>query len=651
MKTLILKELKLLNFKGIRNLKINFNQITNISGENATGKTTIFDAFTWLLFGKDSSDRKQFEIKTLDPQNRVIPKIDHQVTAILEVNGETIEIKKILKEKWIKKRGNLQSEFHGNETLYYWNNVPLQAKEFSVKINYLLQEELFKLITNPKYFNDLKWQDRRNVLIQIAGDVTDEEISRGNEKFIKLITGLKNKTIEENKREISERKKKLNTDLKTIPTRIDEVNRRFPEAIDFAKTRKDLAKLEKSLEDVENSILDSSRFSNEIQEKRIELQKEIFGYQLKVQNLEFAEEQKFNNIGNKIQNEIVVLKIKKGSKKEELKILKINQKYAINSRNNLVSTTNNLRTDWNSLNAGAIHFEEKEFNCPTCKRAFEVSDVDEKKKILTANFQKEKTEKLERIQRDGKQFAQEIEVLNKTIVFDENLIVSLEAELKELVSKITSLELLKPSENSPFILEDVFKNHDEYHQLKVKLTELKSKITGNPKVENSELPQKKADLKDKIWSNKRLLLDEILIKKGNKRIAELEEEERNLAQQISDLELSEFTIESFIKHKIETLESRINSLFKVVKFKLFKYQINGGEVECCEALINGIPFTDLNNAAKINAGLDIIETLCNFHKVSAPIFIDNRESVNRLINLQSQIINLRVSEDKNLKIT
>jgi len=648
MQTIRIKKLELRNFKGTRNLTIDFNQITNIYGDNATGKTTVFDAFTWLLFGKDSTDRKQFNVKTLDKNNIVIPKLEHEVTAILEVDSQEVEVKRILKEKWVKKRGSLESEFSGNETLYYWNNVPLQAKEFLVKINGLIDEGIFKLITNPQYFNALKWQDRREVLIRITGNITDNKIAQGNDEFIKLITGLKDKTIEEYKREISARKKKLNTDLKAVPIRIDEANRSLPQIIDFTKIKADITQLESELESVENSILDKSKALTDVQTKRTELQNEIFGYKSKVQNIEFEETQKLNNIGNETKSELVGLKLKKGSKQNQLDTTKNEAAIITHKRDVLKEKTDNLRNDWEVLNAKEIQFNENDLSCPTCK--LELEDTESKKTLLVENFKRDKTERLTVIQNDGKQLAQEIETLNNTITSNKSAIAILETELTELASKITALELPKSSEKHTPTLEDVLKTHEEYNQLKAKITELESKTIETPKVDTSELQQKKSDLKVKIKENKTLLNDEVVIERTNKRITELEEEERNLAQQISDLELSEFTIDAFIKSKIETLENRINSKFKLVKFRLFETQINGGEIECCDTLIDGVPYSDLNNASRINAGLDIINTLCDFYKVNAPVFIDNAESVNELVTTQSQLIRLVVTRDKQLKI-
>ena len=122
------------------------------------------------------------------------------------------------------------------------------------------------------------------------------------------------------------------------------------------------------------------------------------------------------------------------------------------------------------------------------------------------------------------------------------------------------------------------------------------------------------------------------------------------SQALADLEAIEYTITQFAKAKVEHIEKRVNALFKVVRFKMFNQQLNGGETPTCEAMVNGVPYSDLNNAGRINAGLDIINAICNFEGVYAPIFIDNAESVNELMPTTSQTIRLIVTEDENLVI-
>lgn len=123
MKTVIIKEIRLLNFKGLRNLTVEFDPaLTEIYGRNGIGKTSIFDGFTWLLFGKNSEDRKQFGIKTYDEAGNIIPKLPHEVSAVLLVDGEVVTLCRRFNEKWTKKRGSAVEEFVGHEEERLYNN-------------------------------------------------------------------------------------------------------------------------------------------------------------------------------------------------------------------------------------------------------------------------------------------------------------------------------------------------------------------------------------------------------------------------------------------------------------------------------------------------------------------------------------------------
>jgi len=196
MKTIKIKQLSLINFKAIRHLELNFTgDETFIYADNGVGKTTIFDGFNWLLFGKDSQGRTDFEIKTLDTAGKVIEKIEHEVSATLEVDGTEIKLKRVLKENWVKKRGSSVSEFTGNGTEYYWNDVPMQQKEFNSNISQLLDEQIFKLITNVSTFNTMDWKQRRSILSGMV-TISDEEIIGQNLAFQKLMNDIKSFIIQ-----------------------------------------------------------------------------------------------------------------------------------------------------------------------------------------------------------------------------------------------------------------------------------------------------------------------------------------------------------------------------------------------------------------------------------------------------------------------
>ncbi len=211
-----------------------------------------------------------------------------------------------------------------------------------------------------------------------------------------------------------------------------------------------------------------------------------------------------------------------------------------------------------------------------------------------------------------------------------------------------SLETLQGKLNS---FKTEIEDPEEIKYIKQEIYSLESQIQSYKKEDTTELNNKKEELQEQLRELDKQLAHKEVNEKAKERIRELEEEEIKLSEKIAELEGLEILSEEFIRTKVELLEEKVNSKFKYVKFKMFKNQINGGLEETCEPCINGVPYSsNLNSAAKINVGLDIINTLCNHYNINAPIFIDNRESTNKIIDVDSQVINLIVSKDKTLKV-
>lgn len=669
MKTIQIKQISLTNFKGLRNQVINFEKNTDIYGANGTGKTTIMDAFLWMLFGKDSTDRKDFEIKTLDKFNVAIPKIEHEVSAVIMVNDIEIQVSRILKENWVKKRGSETTEFSGNVTEYYWDGVPMQQKAFQEKVSMILDETVFKMITNPLAFNALKWQERRKVLMDIAGAISDTDLASGNSEYENLIAQLNNgKTLVEYEKQIIASIKKAKEDLKGIPTRIDEVTKSKPEAYDFLNLRVGLGLKEKALSKVDEEITDSTKaFDSKLQtinEKKTKansLKSEIDIIKI---NTRTAVENSLKPDTSTLDNLKRNLETKKGELSSyenglntlSTKVISINGQ--IESINGKVAT---LRTDWQVENAKELTFNDNDFHCPTCKRDFEAGDVEGKKAEMLTNFKTKKQNTLAEINSRGANLNNEkaaleteLKGLQERIKTGKDSIENFKTEIKKIEGSIevetSKTKATATIDKDSLVRESLIKNSD--YQSKVhELATLEVNIEDAPIVDNSELKTQRAVIVQEIDNIKSNLRNEEQIKAVDQRIAELEKEEKALSQQIAEVEKTQFAIERFNKLKIDTLEAKINEKFKFVNFRMFESQINGGESECCDALIDGVPFSDANTASKINAGLDIINTLCEFYEVTAPIFIDNRESIIDVIELNSQLINLIVSgEDKKLRV-
>ena len=224
-----LTKLEILNFKGLKSFELNLNGDVVIRGDNATGKTTVFDSVCWLLFGKDSLDRADFEIKTLDG-GEPIHKVNHEVTGTFTLDeGGTVELKRVYREKYSSPRGG-EVTLTGHTTDYFVDGVPKKEKEYKEIVNSLVDESIFKLITNPLYFNETySWQNRRKLLLEMCGDISDEDVIASRDELKALTDILSGHSVDDHRKVVASKKTAINKELDMLPVRIDEALRGKPE--------------------------------------------------------------------------------------------------------------------------------------------------------------------------------------------------------------------------------------------------------------------------------------------------------------------------------------------------------------------------------------------------------------------------------------
>ncbi|MBQ2937590.1 MAG: AAA family ATPase [Clostridia bacterium] len=635
--------LKLKNFKGVKDLEVNFNGMdTNIYGANATGKTTVFDAFKWLFFDKDSSDRKDFNIKTLDNNNKPIHFLEHEVEATLIIDGQDITFKKMLQEKWVKRRGQEQQEFAGHETNYWIDEVPIKKKDYEEKINSIIPENLFKLITDPSFFNNnMSWKERRELLINISGTtITDEDILNSDEKFAVLKENLQGRNIEDYKKVVAAKIKELNSEKEKIPVRIDELTNTLitEHNIDYDKLEEEKQGLNQELQNIESEMTDIQARVSENMKKADQLaiaKNELHNLEFR---LKVEHDDKYSKEGLRLNNEKSFLEGSLRNKKQELE----ERVFSIEKDQ---KKKEELYKQWDEVNNTKLEYDPNSFVCPTCKREYETDKVEEIKKKFETNLNEHKESRKQEINKEG-------QAINKRIEENTEAVNRLQTEIEETTNKLnevnSSIENMQKEKEKvgPFDITTL----PQYQEKLKELEKLQSVVDGLVKEDTTEIQNRKANITDQINNINKQLNEKVVQEKTKNRIQELENAEQELAEKIQELESQEFQIEQFTKTKVELLENAINSNFEVVRFRLFDTQINGGLVECCDTLVNGVPYSDVNNAHKIIAGLDIIKTLSKFYNTTAPIFIDNRESINKLCEINAQVISLVVTEDSKLRI-
>lgn len=624
------------NFKGIKKQEIDFGGVTNIKADNAVGKTSVFDAFCWLLFGKDSKGSTKFGVRPLDKDNKTIDFVDISVEALLYVDGKKLALKKTQKQKWVKKRGAKDQTFDGNINEFEVDEFPKSETDFNEAIRNIITDDLFIMVTNPAHFPTLNWKDQRDTLVNMVGEIRDEEVIKNNIKYAPIEEKLKEASIDEWKSKYTKALREYNIQINAIPGRIDEVSRNIVE-IDFETFEAKLAELKASLEEVEGQIENHSKGFDELST----ISAELFALKTQLQQIENTKRAAREKNINELQLD-----------KNNLDNLfnSLNGK-TIGLRNNTESLEQRIENNEKQLDSIRTRFKEveaEEFNetdltCPTCKQELQ----GEAKDLLINSFSEDKTARLLLLREEGIK-------LGKQINQDKALLSEAREDLEKYISEKTEIvgrtnKVLKSIEELPEInLEE----DTEYMLIRKELSEKQKEIDSFKRPEDltKALKEKKALILKEVDTVKEVLGQKIVIENSKLRVEELTGEQKDLAKKVADIEKILDLFEEFTKEKMNLLSEIINSKFKIVKWKLFDIQINGGLKEACELTVNGVPYRDLNSAAKVQAGLDIINTLSVINDVSAPIFIDNREGINEVPEVDAQIINLIVTKDKKMKV-
>lgn len=620
-----LMSMTLNNFKGTEHYVLSANgNFVNVYGKNRSGKTTLADAFRWILFDKNSNDEKSFGIKT---QSKIGLGVDHGVEMTISINGDELKLKKVYSEKWTKKRGMEDKEMTGHETAYWINDVPSSKGEYDSKIKSLIAEDVFKIITDVLYFNiQLKWQERRKILVDMAGDVTDQEVIKSKPELAQLIQVIEKHTMEDYSKIVKEKKKLINEELKKIPTRIDEANKSKPETPQLdkealqelatmirnkiAKASSEVGKIETTLEDFRNTTKELLRTKTELQKETDNIMAMHRSNQLKLETDKSKKERELETKINLLKDKVPQLQGKIDSAQTQKETIKL---------------------EFEKLKVMA--FDESSTVCPTCQRGYEANKIEE----LKSNFNENRKNQSDDLKNKNAE-------LNKIIEESTIGINNANDQIKLLNGELET-------EKSKLVINEPICCSSKQNELTLKVQELEAKIAayseGNKETDDtSEVDNLTAQIEEVNQDLQRWGTIETL----TTRISELKDQEKTLSQEYARYEKAEYLTEQFIRTKVGLISEKINSMFSMVEWKLFEVQVNGGLNECCEATFNSVPYQDLNTEAKMNAGLDIINKLTQHFGVSAPIFIDNAEAVIDYLPTDSQLIKLYVADVEEMKV-
>lgn len=628
------------NFKAqTQNIVLNEADV-DIFGANGAGKTTAFDAFTWLLFGKDSKGRELSD--DIKERSSMDNGTEHTVEAVLQIDGGNhVKLKRVFHEKWTKKRGSATETFSGHDTDFFIDDVPTKKREYTERINDIMDEAHFKLLTDPLYFkNQLSWQERRKILLEICGDVPDETVIAAKEELATLPEMLRGKSIDDYRKMIQASRAKTNDEMKKIPIRIDEVQRSLPdvEGIVEEPLRLEIKDLQKQKESVERKIAELHAGGAAAEKKRViaELEAQQIAvknrYDQEVNKVALEKQKKRGEMETDIQRAESSVSILKG-RMESLQA-------DIEAKGEAIRKT---REEWHTENNKTFSAEIADV-CPTCGQKIPPEKVEEAREKAKADFNRKKSETLAAITAHGKSLAgklqkcgEELEqVQGKKEAAQENI-----QSMKEALAALTTTEVI-----ADYAKDAAYMSAEQEKERVVSEIEALAKGVES---EAHKLETEKKSLDLDIAAREEKLAGLQAHRTGLKRIEELQEEQKNLAEAFEEMEHALYLTDLFIKTKVELLDERINSKFRIAQFRLFETQVNGGVSECCDVLYDGVE--RMSNSQEIKVGLDIIQTLSEYYDTTTPIFVDNCESITELPQMDGQIIRLIVSaEDKKLRI-
>lgn len=687
MKEIKIKKIHLENFKGVKDLEIEFGAHTDICGGNATGKTTVFDAFTWCLFGKDSQDRTDsgrgaFGIKGTDENGNIVNKLDHSVTLTLDINGVNTTLKRVMAEKWVTKDGSTDVEFKGNETHCYWNDVELKISEYAKRIaEEIIDDNRFKAITNPKYVCNLPWEKQKAILADLIGDVTYADVVGENADFLNELNVLESKNMlgreDEYSKSMQSSVRKMKEDIKAYTQQVIGMKGMLPDEPDINALNIERDEINRELEIIEDKRRSQASKQSEAFKAVKEVENKITDAKQKIVDFKLAtvdrlqEEYRSNNESYfKASNELESIRrssiedlSRKNKQISDLEVKKMELERELEILNGI---RDRLLDEWKAENEKEFDANNNVLMCPLYNRVCDSNDakVDfhNKRVEMERSFYETKEAKLAKIEDTGNETKASIDDyssrLGNLVSELDNLKQDYIASDKSWQTKISEarlkeIELGKAMGERPTESNIDWSGYTEIEDLNNEIAELQKRrdgiSVGSIDVDNedlarrSELKARSAEI-DEQFGAYNVILEQ------REKIHKLEDNVADMTQNLATLE-QEIDILSQMRKAVDIeIQRRCDVKFRFVKWKLSEVQINGGETATCYAMADGVRYSDQNTAMQVNMGLDIINALCKHYDVNVPIFIDNAETVNKLEDTNSQMVRLVVTNDKKLKI-
>ncbi len=650
MKTIKFEKLKLLNFCGIREGEYEFgDNITTISGKNGIGKSTLASAITYVLFGSDVNGR-QLDIKTLDEDNKVIKDIPHEAELTLSVDEDVFTLKRTLTDSW--KGDSVKNTFK-----YYIGGEVVTAGDFKKVVDGICQEKTFRLCSSPTEFVSMNWQDQHSFLSTLVSAVTFEDVAQGDEKYDFIADSVKKNATNNLIKHLKYNRNEVQKSLEQVPTRLTELNKLLPnEEENWEELEKTLTEKKSALKEVCGKIT-SINCGNSNDVAKDGIRNKLTFANKRIANMEQSARNEASLEAEKHQSDIITCNDAVTKATREVEDLKSIIRSCTDTRVNVGKQLEDAKArakegskEFKEVSSSQWSWNDNDSFCPHCGQILPQDKLQEIKEESNKNFNNNKAKKLKELSELAANIKKEITEANKLLKENEDKEADALGKLKTARENLSSSEreLGKIKLEKPKTYEIILSEKEEYSKVKEEIEQLQAELDNTTVTdeEASRVIEALYEQRDTLESETKHLEERYAqkasIDKINARITEVNEDKKKIQSQIDELDRQIDIASEFVQRSFEILSERVNDKFSFVKWIMFQTTNDGEKKPYCECSHDGVPYSALNDASKINSGIDIAHTICNFYEVSVPMLIDGCESIQKPIYEGGQQIRFSV---------
>ena len=620
MKTIKLKRLTLQDWRA-QNKVVEFSDNTEIRGYNKSGKSSVYNAFLWLLTGCDAEDRANYNLfdNTIE-QTHESSKVA-SVEGIFEIDGIEYTFKRTAEIGWVRKKGREEYERKGSDTYkFFVDGIERNAGDFKKAIEDLFAPiDKLKIMLNLQYPLKMDWKEMRRHLQGMAGEISMSDFTGD---YSDILNDLNKYPIDELKSVYKAKIKPIKQSIESLPIAISTLQSNLPDITGLDDVQNEIDEAKSQIERIDEQIEGSEKSIKEYIDKRNEKLYSISRLEIEYKEAEakYLTDKKSKEIA--IKNKIAEISFRNSQilnennrNKKTIEEAKERIKMALSKLEKLNEYRNTLLKQNEEVKA--MQFTND--TCAYCGQTLPEDKLNEARE----KFNRMKEQKHISIVQEGKANNLRIEQCRKEI-----------EELKALIEKgYKEKPLIDDSELKKELAEigDKFVPYEETTEGKEKLAKialLHENLEDIPKVNNDALKELKKSLIQDIQDLSKRLRDKDNYDSQMELIKLKQKELKDSSVELARLEGLIHLVEQYEKEKAQIISDRVNGMFDFVHVEMNSVNKSGELVPDCRILdAYGVNASVTNFASQIRCGIDISTAFCKFYGVNLPMFIDFAESI------------------------